>query len=92
LTEPENNLIRQQQQLLSTEGVELHFTDAAIKEIARVAEEVNTNVDNIGARRLHTVIERIVEDISFNAPERVGPTPLRRPMSLRFCVSVSACM
>ena len=46
--------------------------DAAIREIARVAEEVNTSVDNIGARRLHTILERIVEDISFDAPERVS--------------------
>ncbi|GMH34251.1 hypothetical protein BSKO_02085 [Bryopsis sp. KO-2023] len=69
LTEPELNMIRQQQALLATEGVQLHFTDAAIHEVARVAAEVNKNVDNIGARRLHTVIERIIEDISFNAPE-----------------------
>ena len=46
-------------------------TDAAIREIARVAEEVNTNVDNIGARRLHTILERILEDVSFEAPEKV---------------------
>lgn len=46
--------------------------DAAIREIARVAEEVNTSVDNIGARRLHTILERILEDVSFEAPERVG--------------------
>lgn len=46
--------------------------DAAIREIARVAEEVNTNVDNIGARRLHTILERILEDVSFDAPEKVG--------------------
>jgi hypothetical protein len=45
--------------------------DAAIREIARVAEEVNTNVDNIGARRLHTILERILEDVSFDAPEKV---------------------
>ncbi len=46
--------------------------DAAICEIARVAEEVNTSVDNIGARRLHTILERILEDISYEAPEKVG--------------------
>lgn len=63
-------MVKQQQALLATEGVQLHFTDAAIQEIARVAEEVNTSVDNIGARRLHTIIERIIEDISFEAPER----------------------
>lgn len=70
LTEPENNMIKQQQALLETEGVQMQFTDAAIREISRVAEEVNTSVDNIGARRLHTVLERIVEDISFDAPEK----------------------
>ncbi|KAL4448003.1 hypothetical protein ABPG75_005222 [Micractinium tetrahymenae] len=70
LTEPESNMIKQQQALLATENVELIFTDAAIREIARVAEEVNTNVDNIGARRLHTILERILEDVSFDAPEK----------------------
>lgn len=70
LTEPENNMIKQQQALLGTENVQLHFTDAAVREIAKVAEEVNTSVDNIGARRLHTILERIVEDISFDAPEK----------------------
>ncbi len=70
LTEPEANMITQQQALLATENVTLHFTDAAIKEISKVAEEVNTAVDNIGARRLHTIIERIVEDISFEAPDK----------------------
>lgn len=74
LTEPEANMIKQQQALLATEDVQLHFTDAAVKEIARVAEEVNTSVDNIGARRLHTILERIVEDISFDAPERSRET------------------
>lgn len=69
LTEPETSMIRQQEALLQTEGVNLQFTDAAIKEIARVAEEVNRTVDNIGARRLYTVLERILEEISFNAPE-----------------------
>ena len=64
-------MIMQQQALLQTEGVDLHFTDEAIREVARVAEEVNQQVDNIGARRLYTIIERIVEDISFNAPEKV---------------------
>ena len=52
------------------------LADAAIREIARVAEEVNTSVDNIGARRLHTVLERILEDVSYEAPERVGHVPL----------------
>jgi ATP-dependent HslUV protease ATP-binding subunit HslU len=72
LTEPENNLIRQQVELLATEGVDLVFTDAAIDKIAHVTAEVNQNTEDIGARRLHTVIERIVEDVSFNAPSLKG--------------------
>lgn len=72
-------MIKQQQALLATEGVHLHFTDAAIKEIARVSEEINTNIDNIGARRLYTIIERIIEDISYEAPDQAkseGGDPL----------------
>ncbi|XP_073391508.1 uncharacterized protein [Physcomitrium patens] len=74
LTEPETNMIRQQQLLMKTEDINLVFTDDAIEELATVAAEVNRSVDNIGARRLHTVIERVVEDISFHAPERAGET------------------
>mmetsp|Transcript_33861 Transcript_33861/g.86908 ORF Transcript_33861/g.86908 Transcript_33861/m.86908 type:complete len:314 (-) Transcript_33861:1308-2249(-) len=72
LTVPENNLIRQQTMLMETEGVDLQFDEAAIKEITSVAAEVNTTVENIGARRLHTIIERVMEDISFNAPDMAG--------------------
>eukprot|EP01026_Neomeris_dumetosa_P054192 TRINITY_DN4868_c0_g1_i10.p4 TRINITY_DN4868_c0_g1~~TRINITY_DN4868_c0_g1_i10.p4 ORF type:complete len:136 (-),score=25.35 TRINITY_DN4868_c0_g1_i10:143-550(-) len=72
LTEPENNMIKQHQALLLTEGIELHFTEEAKQEVAKVAEEVNRSVENIGARRLYTVLERIVEDISFYAPERAS--------------------
>lgn len=67
LTEPENNLIRQQIELIKTEGVELKFEDTAILEIAKVAHEANTSVENIGARRLHTVIERVMEEISYDS-------------------------
>merc|ERR550514_1238798 len=69
LTEPVTNLIRQQVELMATEDVELVFSDGAIREIAKVAAEVNRTVENIGARRLHTVLERIVEEISFSACE-----------------------
>ena len=62
LTEPVTNMIKQQTSLLATEGVELVFEDEAIREIARVAALLNKTVENIGARRLHTVIERIVEE------------------------------
>eukprot|EP01041_Mallomonas_annulata_P010798 gene10798-22543_t len=62
----------QQQEMLKAENVDLRFTDDAIREIAAVAFQVNTTVENIGARRLHTVIERIVEEVSFDAPDRAG--------------------
>jgi len=72
LTEPVTNLIRQQVELLATEDVELSFSDDAIREIARLGAEINETVENIGARRLNTVIEKIVEDISYDAPEQAG--------------------
>ena len=62
-------MIRQQVELLKTEGVELEFDDEAIREIARMGAELNKTVENIGARRLHTVMERIMEEISFEAAE-----------------------
>lgn len=68
-------MLRQQQALLKTEGIELEFDSDAVSEIARLAEEINHSVDNIGARRLHTVLERILEEISFEAPEEVGVLP-----------------
>ncbi len=72
LTEPENALTKQYQHLMATEGVEVVFTDDAIDEIARIAHEVNTRTENIGARRLHTVMERLMEDLSFEAPDHKG--------------------
>merc|ERR1719498_1716683 len=69
LTEPVTNLIRQQVELLKTEDFELEFSDDAIREVAKIAATVNKTVENIGARRLHTVLERIVEELSFSAPE-----------------------
>merc|ERR1711920_27719 len=69
LTEPVANLVRQQIELIKTEGVTLDFTDEAIREMARLAALLNKTVENIGARRLHTVIERIMEDLSFKAAE-----------------------
>jgi len=74
LTEPEANLIRQVKAMLETESVTLDFTDDAIQEIATLAAEVNQSVENIGARRLHTILEKLMEDISFRAPEMVGET------------------
>jgi ATP-dependent HslUV protease ATP-binding subunit HslU len=71
LTEPENALIRQYEALLGTEGVKVEFTADAVDEIADVAEKVNADAENIGARRLHTVVEKVMEDISFAAPDVV---------------------
>ncbi|MGH6993332.1 MAG: ATP-dependent protease ATPase subunit HslU [Caulobacteraceae bacterium] len=74
LTEPEGNLIRQHQALLAAEGVELVFTDAAIDALADAAERVNAALENIGARRLQTVLEKVVEEVSFSAGDRSGET------------------
>ena len=72
LTQPKNSLLKQYIALLSTENVELEFDDEAIKEIARIAHAANEKIEDIGARRLHTVIERVIEDISFEASEKSG--------------------
>ena len=69
LTEPENALTKQYVALLSTEGIEVEFTPEAIAEIAKMAQDVNRNTENIGARRLHTLLEKLLEDLSFEAPE-----------------------
>lgn len=69
LTEPQNALIRQYVALMATEGIELVFEDEAIHEMAGIAADVNDRTENIGARRLHTVLERVLEDLSFRAPE-----------------------
>lgn len=72
LTQPKNSLLKQYIALLSTENVELEFDDEAIKEIAKIAHAANEKMEDIGARRLHTVIERVIEDISFEASEKSG--------------------
>ncbi|CAH0257198.1 HslU--HslV peptidase ATPase subunit [Peribacillus castrilensis] len=69
LHEPDNALLKQYVALLETEGIEIEFSDDAVRKIAEVAFEVNQNTDNIGARRLHTILERLLEDLSFEAPE-----------------------
>jgi ATP-dependent HslUV protease ATP-binding subunit HslU len=69
LTEPENALIKQYQALMETEGITLEFTPEAIKELASLSTRVNERTENIGARRLHTVMEKLLEDISFHAPD-----------------------
>jgi ATP-dependent HslUV protease ATP-binding subunit HslU len=72
LTEPENALLKQYRALLGAEGVDLSFSEDAIGEIARDAERVNRALENIGARRLHTILERLLEDLSFAGPENAG--------------------
>jgi len=72
LTEPKNALTRQYTALLSTEGVDLSFTPDGIDEIARIADDVNSSAENIGARRLHTILEKVLEDVAFSAPEASG--------------------
>jgi len=69
LTEPENALIRQQVELMRTEGVRLTFTDEAVREMAEMAFRVNETMENIGARRLYTIVEKVVEEIAFNASD-----------------------
>ena len=72
LTEPEASLIKQYVALMATEEVTLHFTDSAIKRLAGLAADINGTVENIGARRLHTVMEKLLEEISFSATDRAG--------------------
>ncbi len=72
LKEPDNSLIKQYQALLKTENVDLEFSEDGIETIANLATEVNSSVENIGARRLHTIIERILDEISFTATDRSG--------------------
>ena len=74
LTQPKNSLLKQYEALLKTENVELKFTDDAIKAIAKIAQNANEKMEDIGARRLHTVIERVIEDISFEANEHGDET------------------
>ena len=83
LREPKNALLRQYQALIGAEGVTLEFTDEGIEEIARIAAQVNERLENIGARRLHTVMTTLLEDILFELPERgegrivIGPADVR---------------
>ena len=74
LKEPDNSLIKQYRELLKTENVNLEFTDDGIESLAKISAEVNSSVENIGARRLHTIIEKVLDDISFNATDRSGET------------------
>jgi ATP-dependent HslUV protease ATP-binding subunit HslU len=71
LTTPQNALLKQYSALLETEGVSLDFTKDGIKEIARIATEVNSQVENIGARRLHTILTTLLDEILFDAPDSI---------------------
>jgi ATP-dependent HslUV protease ATP-binding subunit HslU len=72
LTEPEHSLPRQVEGLLGADGIEIVFTEDGLAEIARAAAEVNRNLENIGARRLHTILETVLEEISFAGPDAAG--------------------
>ena len=72
LTEPQNALTKQYAALLATEGVIIQWSEPAVRELARIAADVNARTHNIGARRLHTVLERLLDDLLFNAPD-IGP-------------------
>ncbi|MFV9878485.1 MAG: AAA family ATPase, partial [Anaplasma ovis] len=74
LTEPESNLLRQYRALMETEGVNVEFAEDGILAIAEIASTVNREVENIGARRLHTILEKLMEDISYSASENRGKT------------------
>ncbi len=77
LREPQNSLLKQYTALLATEGIELSFADDAVEELARIAQEVNERTENIGARRLHTVLERLLDEVSFEASELPQGHPIR---------------
>ena len=83
LTEPQNALIRQYSALLATEGLALEFTPEAIEELAQVATDVNSQGENIGARRLHTILEKTLEEVSFEAPTLQGQTITITPDYIR---------
>jgi ATP-dependent HslUV protease ATP-binding subunit HslU len=74
LLEPKNALVKQYKALLKTEDVDVEFSDEAIDRMTTIAEEVNAKAENIGARRLHTIMEKVLEEISFSADERKGQT------------------
>jgi ATP-dependent HslUV protease ATP-binding subunit HslU len=74
LTQPKNSLIKQYQALLSTEGIELRFTEDAVDKLAEMTAEINRSTENIGARRLHTLLEKLLEDISFSGSELENKT------------------
>ena len=89
LTETKFNMLEQQKALMKSEGIQLEFEPTAIQEIARLAAEVNRNVENIGARRLHTVIEKVMEDISFTATDMLAEAKRRGDSSVKVVVDLA---
>ena len=79
LLEPEHSLIEQYCALLAVDGVEVDFTDDGIDAMAEIADRVNRNTENIGARRLHTILEKVLEDLLYDAPEQVSGPRQHRP-------------
>jgi ATP-dependent HslUV protease ATP-binding subunit HslU len=86
LTEPETNLIRQYKEMMKTENVDLQFEKEAIEEIARIAAELNETTENIGARRLHALIEAVVDDVSFHCDKYANTTVTISPTRVRECL------
>jgi len=76
LTQPENALLKQYAALMKTEGFTLEFTDDGIRAIAQIAAEVNENVENIGARRLHTILTTILEEVLYDIPDHTSATSI----------------
>ena len=74
LKEPDNSLIKQYKALLKTEDVELDFSNDGIDMLAKLSTEINSTVENIGARRLHTIIEKVLDEVSFSASDKAGQT------------------
>jgi ATP-dependent HslUV protease ATP-binding subunit HslU len=87
LEEPHNALVKQYRALLATEGVQLEIKPDAVREIARIAAEVNRTTENIGARRLHTVLERLLEDLLFEAPDLSARTVDIDAAGVRDCLA-----
>ena len=83
LVEPENSLIKQYKALLATEGIDVQFNEDGISEIARMAYEMNEKQENIGARRLYTIVEKLMEDISFEAPDIESPVLINKEFVMK---------
>eukprot|EP01101_Sappina_pedata_P005787 TRINITY_DN2734_c0_g2_i1.p1 TRINITY_DN2734_c0_g2~~TRINITY_DN2734_c0_g2_i1.p1 ORF type:complete len:237 (+),score=86.35 TRINITY_DN2734_c0_g2_i1:27-713(+) len=88
LSEPEYNILKQQIELMKAENIELSFTDGAIREIARISHELNSTIENIGARRLHTVLEKVMEEISFNCDRQADKVEIGAEDVAKSCAAM----